>query len=195
MVDGWQGGGHGFGMDSSSKNVQLVRQVEAVQIPQGNVEVLEKGSVVVITQSLGGSFTVAIPERGGLFRIAGADADALGLAVEKVDGGDATGTFSEDLVWAALKTCYDPEIPVNIVDLGLVYSLDPEQLASKRWRVNVQMTLTAPGCGMGPAIAADARQKILKVPGVEEAEVHVVWEPAWNPSMISADGKKKLGIE
>lgn len=167
----------------------------AVQIPQGTSVTLEAGLPVVITQSLGGSFTIALPERGGLFRIAGPDADALGLEPPSASPSETSGSFSPETVWAVLKTCYDPEIPVNIVDLGLIYSMEPSQRPDGSWRVDVKMTLTAPGCGMGPAIAADARQKILSIPGVSEADVHVVWEPPWAPAMISPEGKLKLGIE
>ncbi|MFQ3670097.1 MAG: putative Fe-S cluster assembly protein SufT [Verrucomicrobiia bacterium] len=182
-------------MESSSEPLQLRRAVPAVQIPQGTSVTLEAGAAVIITQSLGGSFTLALPDRGGLFRVAGSDADALGLTPPGPTSTSTSGSFSEEAVWAALKTCYDPEIPVNIVDLGLIYSMEPLQQADGSWHIDVKMTLTAPGCGMGPAIAADARQKILALPGVSSAEVHVVWDPPWAPSMISPEGKLKLGIE
>ncbi|GAB4243195.1 MAG: putative Fe-S cluster assembly protein SufT [Candidatus Methylacidiphilales bacterium] len=166
-----------------------------MQIPQGTAVTLAADTPVVITQSLGGSFTVALSDRGGLFRIAGSDADALGLTLPAETRGTDAAAFSEEAVWAALKTCFDPEIPVNIVDLGLIYSMDPQQKPDGSWRVDIKMTLTAPGCGMGPAIAADAQQKILAIPGVSEAKVEIVWEPPWAPSMISPEGKMKLGIE
>jgi probable FeS assembly SUF system protein SufT len=180
-------------MTDSGSQIQLLRDVDAVQIPAGTSLKLLAGSVVVLTQSLGGSFTVHSQNPAGLYRITGKDADALGLKSE--DAGQASrGGSLEERVWSQLKTCYDPEIPVNIVDLGLVYSMDISDKAGGK-RVDVKMTLTAPGCGMGPSIAADAKQKILGLEEISEAEVEVVWEPQWNPSMISPDGKARLGIE
>jgi probable FeS assembly SUF system protein SufT len=145
---------------------------------------------------LGGTFTVQTPE--GLFRIAAKDGDALGLdpSVAQVEPVKAEeGALDEQRVWEALKTCYDPEIPVNIVDLGLVYDLHIEPMPTGKNRVAVKMTLTAPGCGMGPVIANDAQQKILDLPGVEEAVVEVVWDPPWHQSMITAEGRRILGLE
>lgn len=175
----------------------LTRDCDAVQIPSGEKTRIPAGSRVLITQRLGGSFTVMTDF--GLARIAGEQADALGeeLPASAVPvSAEADGAPPDsDALWGQLKKVYDPEIPVNIVDLGLVYSLEvapaPE---SQGHRVEVQMTLTAPGCGMGPAIAEDARSKILQVPGVSEADVRIVWEPAWNQSMISDEGKMVLGL-
>src|SRR5262245_51906297 len=135
------------------EQVQLTRDVDAVEIPAGHPVVLEKGTDVIITQSLGGSFTLRVPAYGGLFRITGKDADAIGKEPVEAPAGAAEGGDLEQLVWETLKTCYDPEIPVNIVDLGLVYDMriQPETDGS---RVDVKMTLTAQGCGMGGAIAA-----------------------------------------
>ncbi len=178
-------------MESGSQSsVKLSRDIVAIQIPAGTETTLAEGTDAVVTQSLGGSYTIAA--QGGLFRINNNDADALGLDVSEVEapGAGAVGGSLEDQIWAALKQCYDPEIPVNIVDLGLIYSM---QLSGSH--VDVKMTLTAPGCGMGPAIAADAQSKMEALNGVDTAEVEVVWEPQWNPSMISEDGKAKLGIE
>ena len=132
-------------------------------------------------------------------RIASQDADALGLqpAVSSASSVPSPGTggpLDESLVWGQLKTCYDPEIPVNIVDLGLVYDLRIQPIPQGGHRVDVKMTLTAPGCGMGASIAADAKSKISALNGVKEAEVQLVWDPPWNPSMISADGKARLGM-
>jgi metal-sulfur cluster biosynthetic enzyme len=107
----------------------------------------------------------------------------------------SAGEFGEAAVWAALKTCFDPEIPVNIVDLGLVYDLSIEKTPAGGHVVEVKMTLTAPGCGMGPVIAEDARQKIAALPTVESAKVHIVWDPMWTPQMISEAGRKTLGLE
>lgn len=176
--------------------IELKRDCEAVQIPSGERAVLAKGTQVQITQTLGGTYTVYTPH--GLFRIAASDADALGAESGQPAPGtasEAAGPLTEEAVWAVLKTCYDPEIPVNIVDLGLVYDLHLEPTPSGRSKVSVKMTLTAPGCGMGPVIARDAQEKILGLPGVEEADVEVVWDPPWHQSMISAEGRRILGLE
>ncbi len=174
----------------------LQRDVEAIRIPSGETVTLKKDAQIVITQALGGSYTVWTPE--GLARIADADADALGLEAETKPVSDAPGgpapTVEENAVWDELRTCYDPEIPVNIVDLGLVYDCAIEQPEGAAAKVQVKMTLTAPGCGMGPTIAAEARQKILGVPGVADAVVDLVWDPPWNQDMISEVGKMKLGM-
>jgi len=172
----------------------LERDVLALQVPFGEKVRLPAGTPVVLTQSLGGTFTVEAPSLGGLYRVAGADADALGL--DRPEGAPAppAGELTEDRVYAELKTCYDPEIPVNIVDLGLVYDLKLEPLPSGKKKVMVRMTLTAQGCGMGPSIAADARDKISALPGVEEALVEVVWDPPWSAEMMTAEGKKRLGM-
>jgi probable FeS assembly SUF system protein SufT len=176
------------------ERVELTRDVEAVQIPAGVPTTLEKGTQAFITQSLGGAFTLQVPEYGGLFRVAGKDGDAIGKEpLEAVAEGAAGGDVGEQ-VWALLRTCYDPEIPVNIVDLGLVYDMRVTPLESGDQQVDVQMTLTAPGCGMGTAIAADARQKILGIPGVAAANVDIVWDPPWNPQMISPEGRERLGM-
>jgi probable FeS assembly SUF system protein SufT len=130
---------------------------------------------------------------GGLFRIAGKDADALGRESEAVKV-VAEGPFEEALVWAQLHEVYDPEIPVNIVDLGLIYAMDVTDVADGK-KVVVQMTLTAPGCGMGPSLAAEARQRISTLPGVSDADVLLVWDPPWGPERISAAGRTKLGLD
>jgi probable FeS assembly SUF system protein SufT len=177
-------------------STRLVRDCTATRIPSGEQEVLPAGAEVDITQSLGGSYTVRTPM--GLFRIKAADGEALGLqpAAEAVAAASApTGPVDENAVMAVLRNCYDPEIPVNIVDLGLVYDLSLEALPSGRSSVAVKMTLTAPGCGMGGAIAGDAQHKLLELPGVEEAHVEIVWDPPWSPAMITDAGKKVLGIE
>lgn len=177
----------------------LRRDVDAIQIPSGHPITLPKDTAVVITQSLGGSYTVA--SAAGLSRILDKDADALGLT----SSGETipVPTTAEDLkpevqqkaVWDKLKTCFDPEIPVNIVDLGLVYDCQVIPLEGEAGsRVEVKMTLTAPGCGMGPAIASDAQHKIMAVPGIKQADVALVWDPPWNQHMISEEGKMKLGI-
>ncbi len=171
----------------------LTRDCEAIRIPSGETFTLAKDTMVTVTQALGGSFTIATDQ--GLARITDANADALGITVaEKADTAASTEKVDEQSVWQQLRTCYDPEIPVNIVDLGLVYDCTVEQPEGTPAKVNVKMTLTAPGCGMGPTIAAEARAKIESVPGVGEATVELVWDPAWNQAMISEAGKMKLGL-
>ncbi len=178
---------------SDATFITLTREIEAIQIPSGNKITLPPETAVMITQSLGGSFTVHVPHHSGLFRIAGSDADALGLeataAVTTTDG-----PFDIEQVWTQLRQCYDPEIPVNIVDLGLIYGLEPTD-EEKGKRISVKMTLTAPGCGMGPSLAADAEQRILSVAGVSSANVELVWDPPWSPERISPAGREILGME
>jgi len=176
------------------KEITLSRDVEAIQIPSGEPVTLNAGLGVVITQSLGGTYTVATPN--GLARIQEKDADALGIEVTQTEGTTSSGggEVEEQAVWERLKTVYDPEIPVNIVDLGLVYDCQLVPGEQGGTKVEVKMTLTAPGCGMGPTIAADAQSKIMSIDGVEEAQVDLVWDPAWNQSMISEEGRMKLGM-
>ena len=152
------------------ERVELSRSVEAVEIPGGAPITLEQGTVVFITQSLGGTYTVQAP-------------------TPSAEGGNL-----EQNVWGQLRTCYDPEIPVNIVDLGLVYDLRVTPESDGRSRVDVKMTLTAQGCGMGTSIAADARRKLLNLSGVSEADVELVWDPPWTPQMISPEGRERLGM-
>jgi probable FeS assembly SUF system protein SufT len=175
----------------------LSRDTPATAIPAGDSVTLPAASEVYITQTLGGNVTVRTDN--GLFRIASEHAASIegytpaSVAASTVQG--QGGEFSEQAVWETLKTCFDPEIPVNIVDLGLVYDLAAEKTPAGGYAVDVKMTLTAPGCGMGPIIAEDARQKIAMLPEVEIAKVHIVWDPVWTPQMISADGRLKLGLE
>jgi probable FeS assembly SUF system protein SufT len=178
-----------------AQNHSLTRTCAATAIPSGEAVSLPAGEHVFITQTLGGNVTVRTDR--GLFRIAREDAGAIGgytgeTAVEETNAG---GEFSEQAVWNALKTCFDPEIPVNIVDLGLVYDLAVERTPAGEHTVEVKMTLTAPGCGMGPVIAEDARQKIATLPSVAAAKVSIVWDPQWTPQMISAEGRKILGLD
>jgi probable FeS assembly SUF system protein SufT len=157
--------------------------------------VLPQGTPVDITQTLGGAYTVHVLG-GGLCRIAAKDGDALGIKTEQADAtGVVDGPLEEKTVWETLKTCYDPEIPVNIVDLGLVYDMKITPLENGRNNVDVKMTLTAPGCGMGGIIAGDAQQKLIGLPGVQEANVQIVWEPQWHHSMITPDGRRILGLD
>lgn len=178
------------------KTVELSRDCPAIQIPYGHATTLSQGTRVDITQTLGGTYTVHAP--GGLYRIDGKDADALGMQSTSTSAPAATGAtgpVEEKQLWDTLRSCYDPEIPVNIVDLGLVYDLATETTPSGKSRVHVKMTLTAPGCGMGTIIAADAQQKLLGLEGVEEATVEIVWDPPWHQSMITAEGRRILGLE
>ncbi len=171
----------------------LLRDTPATVIPAGDKIVLPAGLNVFITQSLGGNVTVRTEQ--GLFQIAREHASAIkDFEVGAAPETPVAGEFSEEAVWAALRTCFDPEIPVNIVDLGLVYDLAVEATSGGH-RVDVKMTLTAPGCGMGPVIAEDARKKIAALPTVEQAAVHIVWDPQWTPQMISPAGRKTLGLE
>lgn len=172
--------------------VELKRDCEAVQIPSGQAVTLPRGLEVDITQTLGGSITVRSLE--GLFRIGNQDADALGVTPDSRQA-EPDAELTEPMIWEALKTCYDPEIPVNIVDLGLVYDMATEVLPNGNQKVFVKMTLTAPGCGMGPTIARDAQQKLLLLPKVEDAVVEIVWDPPWHQSMITEDGRRILGLE
>ncbi len=172
----------------------LTRDCSATAIPAGNAVTLEKGAEVFITQTLGGNVTVRTG--AGLFRIASSDVDAL----EEVDLGESAsaaasgGESLEDQVWGALRQCFDPEVPINIVDLGLIYDLRIETGDSGQSEVFVKMTLTAQGCGMGPVIAEDARTRISLLDNVSEATVDIVWDPVWNPQMISTEGRKIMGI-
>jgi len=173
----------------------LTREVTATQIPSGDKQTLFKGDSVFIHQVLGGSYTVQTPT--GLFRLDGKDADAIGETVTEHTVTTATladGAPDPEAIWSQLRLVFDPEIPVNIVDLGLVYTMDVAKLDEGGFKVDVAMTLTAPGCGMGPAIAEDAKGKILLVPGVTTSDVRITWEPPWNQSMISEEGKMKLGL-
>ncbi len=175
----------------------LSRDCDAIQIPSGQKTTIPAGTQGVITQSLGGSYTVATYQ--GLTRIDEKDLDALGLEKAQAQPtqkplSTTNGAVSDEDVWNQLRQCYDPEIPVNIVDLGLVYDCRLIKKDDGGTRVEVKMTLTAPGCGMGPAIAHDAQSKILSIDGIDEADVQLVWDPPWNQNMISEAGRMKLGM-
>ena len=180
--------------------VTFTRDCEATQIPYGNKITVPAGTEAHVGQTLGGNVTLQV-STFGLVQVMHKDTGALakdGVAVAA--GGVAAtpstqqGPADEKKIWEELKACYDPEIPVNIVDLGLVYDVKLTPQPSGNSRVDVKMTLTAMGCGMGPAIAAQARDRILTVPGVSEADVQIVWDPPWNQSMVTDAGKKRLGI-
>lgn len=178
------------------QEILLTRDVAAIQIPSGDSLILPMGTAVFITQRLGGTYTVATSQ--GLARISSQDADALGIQPE-----DERKKFEEaerlkdapleEQVWNQLKQVYDPEIPVDIVNLGLVYDCSIDEVDGNQV-VAVKMTLTAPGCGMGPVIAADAQARIMTIEGIDDAKVELVWDPAWNQDMISEEGKMKLGM-
>ena len=179
------------------KEFELKRDLEVILIPAGQKYTIPVGTKGVITQALGGNYTIATSY--GLSQVAEKNLDALGVEKPKSEAKEKTaaktnGAVSEDDVWIQLKQCYDPEIPVNIVDLGLVYDCRLIKKDDGGTRVEVKMTLTAPGCGMGPAIAHDAQSKILSIDGVDEAEVQLVWDPPWNQNMISEAGRMKLGM-
>jgi probable FeS assembly SUF system protein SufT len=175
------------------------RECKGIQIPEGNPVLLSPGTRVRITQSLGGSYTV-VTERGAMLRIDERNADAIGKGGEGALAmpPDLAAGSLEDQVWGALKTCFDPEIPVNIVDLGLVYSCDvvpaPDGGGDGKNRVDIKMTLTAPGCGMGPVLAQDVKQKVESLPGVVEADVQIVFDPQWNQNMMSEAARLQLGL-
>ncbi|MDE1170832.1 MAG: putative Fe-S cluster assembly protein SufT [Verrucomicrobium sp.] len=181
---------------SSEETVSLRRAARGVKIPSGDPIEMPEGSQVTITQSLGGSYTV-LYANAYLVRVDSRDADALGkeAAAQPEDSGDGAPP-DEAKIFDQLKLVFDPEIPVNIVDLGLVYDCKVSALEGQegKYRVDVKMTLTAPGCGMGPVIAGDAREKILGVPGVGDANVELVWSPPWSQGMISELGRMQLGL-
>lgn len=172
----------------------LVRDVKSIIIPAGEEVTLREGTSGFITQSLGGSFTIYV--EGNLFRVSGFDADALGkdpVPAPKVPD-DATDSDIEAVIWEQLKTCYDPEIPVDIVNLGLVYRCDITALGNGQRAVSVDMTLTAPGCGMGEVLVADAREKIAIVPTVSDVTVELVFDPPWDVSMMSEEARLQTGL-
>jgi len=184
-------------MSYKDKEFETNRDLEVILIPAGQKYTIPAGTKGVVTQALGGNYTIATSY--GLTQVAEKDLDALGLEKPQAQAKEKTaaktnGAVSEDDVWSQLKQCYDPEIPVNIVDLGLVYDCRLIKKDDGGTRVEVKMTLTAPGCGMGPAIAHDAQSKILSIDGVEEADVQLVWDPPWNQNMISEAGRMKLGM-
>jgi probable FeS assembly SUF system protein SufT len=179
--------------------VTLLRAVQAVLIPQGEAALVPEGTWLVLQQSLGGSFTL-MNDRGQLLRIDGQDADALGekYAVEARAAAEARavtleGPFDEQQVWKALEDVYDPEIPSSIVELGLIYSVASGPVEGGH-RVVVHMTLTAPGCGVGPVLVDDVRRKCLSVPGVKQADVELVFDPPWDPSRMSEAARLQLGM-
>jgi probable FeS assembly SUF system protein SufT len=183
----------------SSEQKILTRDVEASVVPIGTKVTLQKGETAHITQSLGGTFTVIV--NGNMFRIESKDADALGLEVTAASAsttatpsGPLTQEQLEKKVWESLKTCYDPEIPVNIVDLGLIYDCHLTPIGENNFKADVKMTLTAPGCGMGPVLAQDVQNKLISLEPIDEANVELVWDPPWNQGMMTEAAKLQLGL-
>ena len=178
----------------TNEPIALSRDVKAIIIPAGEELTLREGTTGFITQSLGGSFTVYV--EGNLFRIAGADADALGkepVPPPKVPDNPSDADI-EAVIWSQLKTCYDPEIPVDIVELGLIYRCQIEALGNGQRSVTVDMTLTAPGCGMGDVLVQDAREKIAVIPTVSDVDVRLVFDPPWNQGMMSDEARLQTGL-
>ena len=170
-------------MNETKKSIRLLRDVEANMVPSGDKVTLTEGNLVQITQSLGGNHTVII--NGNMAQISSDNADALGIKVEEDLHHSAGSSFSEQLVWDQLKTCYDPEIPVNIVELGLIYDLNIKNEEDGEKNITIMMTLTAPGCGMGPVIADEVERKVSALNSVKSVKVELVWEPQWNQGMMS----------
>jgi probable FeS assembly SUF system protein SufT len=181
---------------NANEPVILLRDVEGSIVPAGTKVTLLKGEQAYVTQSLGGSYTVIV--NGNMFRIGGQDADALGMEVAAQPAVSASGPLTQEavekLIWDQLKTCYDPEIPVNIVDLGLIYDCHIESIGNNEYKVAVKMTLTAPGCGMGPVLQQDVQNKLLGIDPVQDVQVELVWDPPWNQSMLTEAAKLQLGL-
>lgn len=179
-------------MNTNEDNrIRLIRDVEANMVPSGDKVTLVAGNLVQITQSLGGNYTIVI--NGNMAQISAKNADALGIEVEIPDSESISSEFSEQLIWDQLKTCYDPEIPVNIVELGLIYDLNIKD-GEKGKKIDIKMTLTAPGCGMGPVISDEVDRKINALEDVENVNVELVWEPQWNQGMMSEAAQLELGM-
>ncbi|MDX8398437.1 MAG: putative Fe-S cluster assembly protein SufT [Mariprofundaceae bacterium] len=183
---------------TSGQMITTTRDIDAILIPLGTPVIIPENAQVAITQELGGTYTVSV--NGNLARVEGKDADALGFGDKKLDGEPekqakiAHGPVDEAWIWSALKTCFDPEIPVNIVDLGLVYDVHAVDLDDGGNAVEITMTLTAAGCGMGPFIVDDVRAKTLEVENVTEVNVDLVFEPPWDRAMMSDEAKLQLGM-
>jgi probable FeS assembly SUF system protein SufT len=174
--------------------IELTRDCEATEVPYGGVQILPAGTKVRIMQSLGGSYTVAT-EQGSMVRIEAKNADALGLTPQPTEEQTAPAQFSEKLVWDQLKTVFDPEIPVNVVDLGLIYSCQITPAESGGQKIEIKMAMTAPGCGMGDVLRADIERKLSQLPEVREVRAQIVFDPPWNPGRMSDAAKLQLGLD
>ena len=174
-----------------NNSIALLRDVEANMVPSGDKVTLVAGNLVQITQSLGGNYTIII--NGNMAQITAKNADALGIELENIEIDAKETEFSEQLVWDQLKTCYDPEIPVNIVELGLIYDLSIKDGKNGK-KVTIKMTLTAPGCGMGPIISDEVNRKISALKDVGSVNVELVWEPQWNQNMMTEAAQLELGM-
>ena len=181
-------------MNNDNEKIILSRDCDATLIPFGNAFTLKKGDEVKITQALGGSYTIMA--RGSLFRIESKDEDAIGKDIVKItkEQSEITGYATEEEIWEVLKTCYDPEIPVNMVDLGLIYSCELINEKSGGTNIEIKMTLTAPGCGMGPMLVDEVKAKVNGVKNVKEVNVELVWEPQWSQDMMSESPKLDTGM-
>ena len=180
----------------SYEMVELKRECEAIEIPSGTRRFLPASTKVRIAQFLGTGYTV-VSDFGCMYRIEARDADALGIAppTAQEDQAPAASGFSEQMVWDQLRTVYDPEIPVNIADLGLIYSCEITPLEEGRKRIDIKMSMTAPGCGMGNVLKADVESKLAKLPEVKEVKVEVVLDPPWHPGLMSEAAKLQLGFD
>ena len=179
------------------EEVTFSRNAEAIMIPSGERVLVPQGAQATITQSLGGAYTL-ITDRGLMVRVSGREVEAIGKTPPEVPGATEIEALTkekvEEAVWEQLKTCFDPEIPVNIVDLGLVYQCELEEAEAGTFNVKIKMTLTAPGCGMGPVLASDVKMKVESINGVRNAEVEVVFDPVWDRTMMSDAAKLQLGM-
>jgi probable FeS assembly SUF system protein SufT len=177
------------------EQVTLSREVDGIQIPDGTPYRVPAGTSVRVAQALGDTYTLVLPW-GQMVRIEATDADAIGKEPLAAPPPEQRGGTLDEQVWEQLRTCYDPEIPVNIVDLGLIYdcTLEPPASGDEGQRAHVKMTLTAPGCGMGQVLADDVKRKLEGLPGIREAEVEVVFDPPWNPNMMTEAAKLQLGM-
>src|SRR5579863_3503351 len=177
-----------------SNVIELTRDCEATEVPYGGVQVLPAGTKVRVMQSLGGTYTVST-DRGSMMRIEANNADALGFSQQPTAEPAPSVQFSEKLVWDQLKTVFDPEIPVNIVDLGLVYSCQIVPVETGGHKIEIRMAMTAPGCGMGDVLRSDIERKLLQLPEVREVHAQIVFDPPWTPNRMSDAAKLQLGLD
>lgn len=174
------------------RTVEVLRAVDGTLIPSGTKVTLQPGTFVMITQALGDSYTVYV--NGNLVRVAGGDGDALGLVILQAEDVNAMEGSVEEKVWIQLRTCYDPEIPVNIADLGLIYQCEVLPLGSEQYQIIVTMTLTAPGCGMGPVLLSEVESKIKQINGVQDVKMTLTFDPPWDRSKMTDEAKLQLGL-